>query len=304
VLAPALREVLGSPRFWAGYRCEAAWFDDDVDDPVVDGCVAEFPAGADHALQVWLSHVEATLMLRHPGADEPAQLGWDDEVHWHPHVLRLAEADEIGRLVALDDPTVPHPGVVMVLLRRFVVAEDGDPRLALLREAYRAVGASGPGSAAWRELWSEEAITEQIDVAGEPRGARWEYDSSFGWYPVADEGSLCTLRTPGTFPAAAWNEYLAVVARRTNTHLVGPWREAVRRLAEDIVATGDLKAVPGLRRALVAAGCEHLTVLDALREPVDPARACWVVELLAGATPGTLLGRHFGPVRWPSQGYA
>ena len=44
--------------------------------------------------------------------------------------------------------------------------------------------------------------------------------------------------------------------------------------------------------ALTEAGCDHPTVLDALSEPLVPAEACWMVETLAGAEPGTLLRHH------------
>jgi hypothetical protein len=43
---------------------------------------------------------------------------------------------------------------------------------------------------------------------------------------------------------------------------------------------------------LTEAGCDHPTVLDALSEPLEPIEACWMVETLAGAVPGTLLRHH------------
>jgi len=43
---------------------------------------------------------------------------------------------------------------------------------------------------------------------------------------------------------------------------------------------------------LTEAGCDHPTVLDALSEPLVPIEACWMVETLAGALPGSLLRRH------------
>ena len=65
-----------------------------------------------------------------------------------------------------------------------------------------------------------------------------------------------------------------------------------RPLARHIADTGDLRPVRDLLGALTEAGCDHPTVLDALSEPLVPAEACWMVETLAGAEPGTLLRHH------------
>ena len=50
--------------------------------------------------------------------------------------------------------------------------------------------------------------------------------------------------------------------------------------------------MPELVRVLTETGCDHPTVLDALSEPLVPVEACWMVETLAGVTPGTLLRHH------------
>ena len=63
-------------------------------------------------------------------------------------------------------------------------------------------------------------------------------------------------------------------------------------LARRILDSGDLGPIPALLGALTEAGCDHPTVLDALSEPLVAAEACWMVETLAGADPGTLLRRH------------
>ena len=66
----------------------------------------------------------------------------------------------------------------------------------------------------------------------------------------------------------------------------------VRLLAREITASGDLAHVDELVRVLTEAGCDHPTVLDALSEPLVAVEACWMVETLAGAAPGTLLRHH------------
>jgi hypothetical protein len=132
------------------------------------------------------------------------------------------------------------------------------------------------------------------------------------WWPrpptpsaqVLSEGDIATFLTPapvgpavrGTarFPAAG----LAELVRRAQARLARlphePWYADPRvlPLARRIAAGGDLRPVADLLNVLTAAGCDHPTVLDALSEPVVPAEACWMVETLAGAEPGTLLRRH------------
>ena len=91
-------------------------------------------------------------------------------------------------------------------------------------------------------------------------------------------------------------EQLYDLVRRAGTHLrLVPreeWYDQTRPLARHILDSGDLRPIPALLGALTEAGCDHPTVLDALSEPLVPAEACWMVETLAGAEPGTLLRHH------------
>jgi hypothetical protein len=107
-------------------------------------------------------------------------------------------------------------------------------------------------------------------------------------------GSRATLEVRGgsRFP----QEFLSDCVRRSAAHLAQMpqqgWYAETRPLARRILDSGDLRPIPDLLGALTEAGCDHPTVLDALSEPLVAAEACWMVETLAGAEPGTLLRRH------------
>jgi hypothetical protein len=87
----------------------------------------------------------------------------------HPHVLRWEEADLIGRLQALRDPDLPHPGALLLLLLPYVASIEGsDHRLGLrlLNRALRSLGVftgrriryrlsafnRAPADSAWRRV--------------------------------------------------------------------------------------------------------------------------------------------------------
>jgi hypothetical protein len=103
---------------------------------------------------------------------------------------------------------------------------------------------------------------------------------------------MLEVRAAERFPA----DGLADLVRRAAAHLGNQsehgWYAETKPLARKIVESGDLRLVPELLAALTEAGCDHPTVLDALSEPLVAAEACWMVETLAGAAPGTLLRRH------------
>ena len=91
--------------------------------------------------------------------------------------------------------------------------------------------------------------------------------------------------------ATAWPISYAWQPRTWTACPAESWYAGTRPLARHILDTGDLAPVPALLGALTEAGCDHPTVLDALSEPLVPVEACWMVETLAGAEPGTLLRR-------------
>ena len=98
------------------------------------------------------------------------------------------------------------------------------------------------------------------------------------------------MRSWARFPRRGLDDLVRHTADRLSRLPEEQCYAGVRPPARRIAATGDLSPVGDLG-ALTEAGC-HPTVLDALSEPLVPAEACWMVETLAGAEPGTLPRYH------------
>ncbi|WP_250031852.1 hypothetical protein [Paractinoplanes maris] len=286
----ALLRLIENPAFWAGEGSVTS------DDPTSELRVA-FPIIGGYALvlDLDLATGERTLGLRGPAHSEPIQLAWTPPGGPAPAALRWWELDLFARVIAWEDPTLPHPGLVVALLSPFAPAtpEDDEPSIAAMREA------------AYRSLRREVPPAEPSG----PEQAPLPLFTGDDWWPtpaqpsphVLDEASIAELSRPersfsevrggSRFP----RELLADLVRRSTAHLEAvsseQWYTDTRPIARHILDTGDLRPIPALLGALTEAGCDHPTVLDALSEPLVPAEACWMVETLAGAEPGTLL-RH------------
>lgn len=286
-VSEAVRRICENPAFWT----------DTVSDESGDLRIS-FPVLGGYALilDVELASGERTLGLRRPGFTEPEQLGWAPADGPYPAALRWWELDLCARVIAWEDPTLPHPGLVVALLSPFAPAtpDDDETAIAAVREsAYRSLRREVPPA--------EPAGPEQAPLplfAGE------------AWWPappaaspeVLDEAAVAALSRPARamlevraaerFPA----DGLTDLVRRAEAHLGTQsdhgWYAETKPLATKIAESGDLDLVPQLLAVLTEAGCDHPTVLDALSEPLVTAEACWMVETLAGAAPGTLLRRH------------
>jgi hypothetical protein len=321
-----LRTLVNAPAFWAAFL----FLDEDkVHYPQLAGCRAEFVIadgyGVTLDLNADLSYV--SLGLRRPGSAEPVEIGWDDQAHWVPHALRWEELDLIGRCVALDEPSLPHPGLPVALLCRFAPISVGDDvdvvvplvQTALLSACSKEDGVTPPLPGL--------ALTPSVSVSGQPpnpvvgeclqridarhAGFTWRHDDRVGWYlhqsqedNEASGVDLYTLRCPKNagddrFPFADWNA-LVDQARRRYAQAVHPaWlNRSVLAHAGRIFATGDLGDAPALGEALRAAGCQHPTILHALAAAAVPVRTWWVIELLLGEPPGSLASRCAGPTWW------
>ncbi|MEV0901528.1 hypothetical protein [Actinoplanes sp. NPDC049802] len=294
-VSEALRRLAETPAFWTGEPFDT------------DGLPAEahfsFPVVSGYALvlDVELPTGDRALGLRRPAASEPVQLGWAPAAGPYPAALRWWELERFARVIALSDPLLPHPGLVVALLSPFApAAADDDPaQIAAVREA------------AYRSLRREIPFGEQLAaLTGGPEQAPLPLFTGERWWPapavpspqVLDEAAIASLSTPAQarlqvraghrFP----HEDLSDLVRHASALLAGvphhDWYAAARPLAGRIADSGDLAAVPALLGALTGAGCDHPTVLDALSEPLVPLEACWMVETLAGAEPGTLLRHH------------
>lgn len=278
------------PAFWTGQISET----DDlppllrVSFPVVDGYAL--------VLEIELPSGERTLGLRRPASSEPVQLGWAPAAGPFPAALRWWELESFARVIALDDPLLPHPGLVVALLSPFApaTAEDDEAAIAAVRET------------AYRSLRRDVPAVPPIG----PEQAPLPLFADERWWPappavspqVLDEAAVAALSAPAReslqvragsrFP----HEDLLDLVRRTGARLTRlpqqEWYVLTRPLARRIAGSGDLGLVPALLGELTEAGCDHPTVLDALSEPLVPLEACWMVETLAGVEPGTLLRHH------------
>jgi hypothetical protein len=247
-------------------------------------------------LDLDLNAGEQFLGLREPATGEPVQLGWAAPDRPHPAALRWWELDLCARVIALEDPTLPHPGLVVALLSPFAPAtpDDDGPPIAAVREA------------AYRSLRRDVSPPEYTGPEQAPR----PLFADEHWWPrpvgespqVLDEAAIAAYTTPAPvaldvrgaarFPRRGLDDLVRHAARRLSRLGEDDCYAGVRPLARRMAATGDLGPVAELVGALTEAGCDHPTVLDALSEPLVPMEACWMVETLAGAEPGTLLRHH------------
>jgi hypothetical protein len=269
----ALRTLSHDPAFWADYFFRAT---PDAD-PEPAELRATFPVAGGYALVLDLDRQYGTyaLGLRTPTSVEPIPMAWDDRSRWHPHGLLWPELDLIGRVVALDDPSLPHPGLPVALLCRFAPITPEDDAGAV----------RGLLGAALRSLRVPVPPTEQEPLF--PYSPRVLTEARVADYlEVLGESVAGTLRYAGSdvFPFDELAELVRLAGKRVARVAAEPWcTERIRVLARQ----GDTAA---LLAALDAAGCDHPTLLDALADPVTPAEAAWVVDVLAGHLPV--------PLRW------
>jgi hypothetical protein len=286
-VSEAVRRMCENPAFWT----------DTVDDESGELRIS-FPVLGGYALvlDVDLAAGGRTLGLRRPGFTEPDQLGWAPADGPYPAALRWWELDLCARVIAWEDPTLPHPGLVVALLSPFApaTADDDETAIAAVREsAYRSLRREVPPAEPAGPEQAPLPIFASEDWWPAPRGASPE---------VLDEAAVAALSRPARallevraaerFPS----DGLSDLVRRADAHLGTQseqgWYVETKALSRKIVESGDLRLVSGLLAALTEAGCDHPTVLDALSEPLVAAEACWMVETLAGSAPGTLLRRH------------
>jgi hypothetical protein len=293
-VSEALRRLSEDPAFWSLLRAEGGA----TPDPAGPELRVPFPvtAGYGLVLDVDLATGEQALGLRIPATSEPVQLGRVAPGMPFPAALRWDELELFARVIALEDPLLPHPGLVVALLGPFApaTAEDDEQTVAAVREA------------AYRSLRREVTPSEPSG----PEQAPLPLFAGDDWWPrppepspfVLEEAAIADfsaarpggdqVRVGSRFP----HEHLRDLVRKSALHLSRlPEEDGYQRarpIARGITDSGDLATVGSLVRVLTEAGCDHPTVLDALSEPLVPIEACWMVETLAGATPGSLLRRH------------
>lgn len=141
-----LAALLASSAFWRCFFWEDEAQPPGEDEALVD--VADFVVplrieanlGLDLGVSASCGYI--SLSLVHPDLASPVEIAWDDTAHWHPHVMRWAELDELCRALADADPDFPHPGLSLLLLHRFAPICEGDDApgiVALLEQAWAAI---------------------------------------------------------------------------------------------------------------------------------------------------------------------
>nr|BFE32315.1 hypothetical protein GCM10010200_045660 [Actinomadura rugatobispora] len=289
---------MAEPGFWSAYLFE----DDAPDFEEEEPCRAEFDVGDGHALvlDVDLAYGAFELAVAVPGTAEPIQVGWDDQAHFHPHVMRWSELDLLARAAALRDAELRHPGPFLALLARFAVLDEQDDPDAMAPLVDGAFHLVRPGTVSGLRPETREWY-ELRDLRG--TGLLWTTRPD--GHPAVDqpldisiERPLYSLRAPDSddFPFAAWAALLdrarhALAAVAADPALQdAAVRSALQRCS---TARGHHDLVP-LARALRTAGFAQPVLLRALEDPVSRAESCWAIEALAGLDQGSLVKRWFG----------
>src|SRR5262249_40043151 len=150
-------------RFWTDFF----WETRAPEYPRLKDCTVRLPIAGGYRLGLSLDEFLCYFSLEFacPGR-KAVEIAWDDQAHWHPHVLRWQELELICRAIAIQDADLPHPGVVLLLLHRFApicVGDDLDVIVPMLE-------------AAWQQLdaFSDSEIAGFIERAdARDAGFRW-----------------------------------------------------------------------------------------------------------------------------------
>ncbi|MFJ4844553.1 hypothetical protein [Streptomyces sp. NPDC088733] len=302
-LDDALAARMAGPDFWPLYL-----FDDDAPDVRDDDAedeeayITRFPTGGGFALVLDVTPAEyVDLDVEAPGLPEPANVGWDDQAHFHPHVMPWRELDLLCRAVALHDAELRHPGPMLALLCRFAFLDENDDLDTITPLVDAAFESMRPGAGGTGRV--REETREWFDLR-DLRGTGLAWTTLADGYDAVDQDStdglpLYSLRTPSSekFPFAAWSALLTYARERTAATAAAPAlvEPAVRGALDRCLAADGHEHLPALADALTAAGFADPVLLRAVGDPMDRTEACWAVETLAGLPQGELVARWFGP---------
>ncbi|MFD0856695.1 hypothetical protein ACFQ07_30970 [Actinomadura adrarensis] len=300
----ALQARMAEPDFWHRYLFDDDFEDEDEDlDELEDeNYKVEFGLGGEVSLILDIGmNGYFELGMRVPHGEGYSTLGWDDEGHFHPHVMRWSELDLLCRAMAMHDPLLRHPGPMLALLVRFAFLSDECDDIStmspLIDAAFRTVR-PGPEKGVRPETrdWYELRNLRGTGVGWTTRADGYEAvvkPDDIGH----DVPELYSVRTPDSedFPFAEWAALLDR-ARQIVT-ITDPALQA-----EDVQAAltrctakkSGHKHIGELAEALRNAGFTHPVLLRALEDAVSRAESCWVVATLAGIDQGKLVKRWFG----------
>lgn len=205
--------------------------------------------------------------------------------------LRVDEVELLGRAIEVFEPTLPHPGIPLLLLLRFApttVAEEAELAVASCQSA---LGRVCPSMSAERR----ERFAQCFDQRG--LGLRWSRGER-GW--VCENPNLPGFEVSSRQPSAELEEILPLVSDVLSA--MGPQRVAqipeVRGLLQPRSTGGPpLRSSTLLNEAerlvlsdaMELAGLEEGHVLESLRTETDEVRLAWLLEWLENAPTGSRL---------------
>ncbi len=216
-LPAPLKPLLRTRRFWTDFLWvtePCALPGGGLPYPELQVCRVDLPVADGFELRLSLDEYLALfqLDLAAPGHDS-VNIAWDDQAHWHPHVLRWKELETICRSIAMQQSELSHPGHAVLLLHRFALIcedDDSDAIVATLETAWTQLG-----------LFTKKEITSWIErIDARDSGFRWQWNEPKGWSIEQDEGvesgrQLYSLRRSGNeqFPFADWGRMIAAAER-------------------------------------------------------------------------------------------
>ncbi|MFR9798165.1 hypothetical protein ACL02U_20015 [Streptomyces sp. MS06] len=302
-LDEALAARMAEPDFWPVFLFDdnaPDVYDEDAEDQ--ESHVTRFQLGGGFALvlDLTLALEYVDLALAAPGLPEPVTVGWDDQAHFHPHVMPWPELDLLCRAVALHDPKLRHPGPMLALLCRFAFLAEGDDLDAVTPLVDTAFGLMRPGDGKGGVRAETRDWFDLRDLRG--TGVVWSSraDGHRAVDQHRDDGlPLYSLRVPDSedFPFVEWSALLAQARERIGVTvrdraLRDP---AVRQALDRCSAPDGYEHLAALADALSDVGYAHPVLMRAVTHPSHRAEACWAVETLSGLPQGELVARWFGP---------
>jgi hypothetical protein len=219
-------QVTHTPEFWSRYLFEQThalgnpfFRSEDAPQPRVEDCTLAFRVGDNIGLDLSLSANLGYISLAvvHPSLSTPHEIAWDDEVHWHPHLMRWTELDTFCKACERSGNGETQ-GALLLLYRFTPICNDNDYALAshLLDRAWATV------------VGVKQAVAESRLARMDHRDSGFEWVSKpSGWFiQQSQEASkdakaqLYSLRHPDNpeFPSAAFASVMdlarTIVARK------------------------------------------------------------------------------------------
>jgi hypothetical protein len=310
-LPAATQPIFREPQFWSDYfwqtevpsgeagyadlvNCEVPLTDEEaarfrrygIERDAHRYCRYDFAVGDDCSLSLEFDPRISQVCLFLCDSSDRTQIAWDDQAHWHPHVLRWQELELVCLCAALREPSLIHPGLPLLLLHRFAPiteCEHAERALRLIRDAWRSLG-----------VFSESKVKEfasHWDFRG--NGFEWRQDQETGWTLHQDDQlrynmdlySLRWAQNPD-FPHSRFRDMVNAAQRSCAGLVRSEWIQAkagtVFRLASALETSGSSGDLPVLADALEEVGCDNAAVLSHCRRASPTWESSWVVDMLLG----------------------